>query len=202
MPPTEKAHDVDWPPVAITPPSVRACGRRLSLAYDLNVFVIQASQQDHDARYALRINFVRLVEKALDEWERFVEATCRFTKRGREDLFSLYDATSCMETCLIALSRAASLIPVIGLEPSNGQDVDVGRNGLDNIISVLGSVRNAMATLDDQLASGRPRDDEPHLRLFRNEISVGLYSVPYRFLADALEQFYRLAAELIATPAQ
>ena len=176
--------------------------RPRSTFFAVNRLFRGAGPQNPEA-YALVVNFVRLADLAINEFELGREAILQF-KASNENLAlgRAIRASSHFETCISTLKRAIDHLKAIRghrkVPPSLKYLLPRGINVLSgDVESQVANMRHAIQHLEGRIKKGEILAGQPIiLAINENDIELGAYRIRYSDLADWLKELHNLASKV------
>lgn len=175
-------------------PDLSALFRKKMLTLLLTQVFQCAGANDYAAR-AFQTTFVRVTDKALEDYELARSAFQEFVTRSSNSVWSpLFRATGHMENCLSSLERIFRLARRL-LEHPETSDLVSGVSALaPDVRKRISTIRNAMEHIDERLVNKKIKEGDLTM-LFMGEDSIELQeiSVQYADLARWLTELHDLA---------
>jgi len=147
--------------------------------------------------YALVMNFVRIVDKLVADYERTRANLTEFVNTPNNVMAPLIYATNNCESCITTIIRAIKLGRRIRRD-QNGPQIAKKLFVLSDSVSIkLNGIRNAIEHIDDHIASDTWTPDEPICLIIKNDrLEVVSEEITYAELADWVRQLNELAEKL------
>jgi hypothetical protein len=188
-----------WPPLTNEMPDLSALVPGQTLALVLRLAFPGDRTDAYPARL-LHVTFVRLVDKAISEYE---AARAQMNRYSQEDtpmrpLVALFRAGSEFENCITSLYRALCLLEAIRRDKVSPKLPDALRATLRAKADVR-NFRDAIQHFDDDLANGVPQPGgNLGIRAHSNRVECARGSILYSDLAGWLRSLHGYAGQIAA----
>lgn len=185
-----------WPPKTCEMPDLSGLNSKASLTLILNRMFAGGGPKDAKS-YALVMNFVRVVDKLVVEYEGARTSLINFVNTPNNVVSPLLVATGECESCISTMIRAVNLGRRIRRDPYGPQlarQIPVLANG---IWSRVNDMRNAIEHIDSQIANSIWVPGEPVCLFLKNDrLKLIGEEIQYSELADWITQLHQLAEQL------
>lgn len=184
-----------WPPKTNEMPDLSRLDTKLSLNVALNATLRAAGPLDRNAR-ALWLNYVRLVDQLIWEYEAARHALQNFVDTPNNTLSPLFRAIAHMETLVNTMRRAIFFARRMRRHKDSPKieklNVLSGSAG-DRLVEI----RNAIEHLENKILKGKIAQGEPTTLLVQSDrLELLGHEILYRELADWAVELHDLAIEL------
>ena len=190
----------DRVPSVIEPPSLADLGSNLTLALVINTIFRGRVPGDRRSE-TLMVGFVRIVDKAVREYEACRTALHASRAGGRRSFGKLLEAVASMESCVNALARAHLYVGALRSYrrgPRISRHTAALSTGARNRIRNL---RDAIEHMDERILAGKLAEEEPvALLLDGGCVALGTTRVSFGEMAGWLRGLHGLAFALASRP--
>jgi len=185
-----------WPPKTCEMPDLAGLNAKASLTLLLNRMSAAGGPKDPKS-YAFVMNFIRVVDKLIVEYERTRAALNEYVSTPNNVISPLIYATNNCESCITTMVRAIKLGRRIRRD-QNGPPIAKKMPVLfDSIWSKLNEMRGAIEHIDEQFSNNTWVPGEPVCLLLKSDrLELTGREILYVELADWVRQLNNLAIQL------
>jgi len=187
--------DLSFPPQVSDMPDLSGLYSKNILPWILNITIRAQGSTTHPL-VAYTAGYVRLVDKAVREYELSRHALEEFVDGGAESLSPYFRAADHLENCLNATRRAIRYARRIRRDP-DGLRVEKHEVPMKGEEGRVAAFRNATEHAEQQLGDGTLQEGEATiLMLHQGSFSLGNYEESFGWLADLLRDLHALASKV------
>ena len=173
-----------------------------SIHFAMNCVFGGGGPKDREA-YFLVMNFARLVDFAIREYEYGRKATLEFAEDTDSlSLGLIFRASGHFEVCIDNVKRAIEHLKALRMHPKVPQPIKAllprGIKVLSRSVEVpITGMRNAIQHLENRIKKGEIADGQSLALLpSENELELGVHRIPYADLAEWLTELHALSDRL------
>jgi hypothetical protein len=187
--------DLAFPPQVSDMPDLSGLYSKNILPWILNITLRAQGPTSHPS-VAYTAGYVRLVDKAVREYELSRHALEEFVDGGAESLSPYFRAADHLENCLNATRRAIRYAHRIRRDP-DALHVEKHELPIKGEEGRVAAFRNATEHAEQQLADGTLQEGEATiLMIHQGSFSLGNYEESFRWLAELLTELHALASRV------
>ena len=185
-----------WPPKTCEMPDLSSLNSKTSLTLLLNRVFAGGGPKDPKS-YALVMNFIRVVDVLVTEYESARESLAKFVNTPNDVISPLLVVTGSFELCITTMVRAINLGRRIRRD-RRGPTISRKMSALsDAVWERVNGMRNAIEHIDSELANGSWVPGEPVCLLLKNNrLELAGREILYSELAGWITQLQQLSEEL------
>ena len=174
--------------------------RNLSVWFAVTRLLLASGPKSY-AQYALVVNYICLIDLAVDEYQDGRELALSDLEHG-EIIGVMIRAAGYFEACISNVKRALNHLKVIRSQKDFPPDL---KNGLPRTLKVLRgnvenkitNIRNAIQHLERDIENLNVTQDDPIcLILESDQLLLGGYSISYQELSEWLKEFHKCATTI------
>jgi hypothetical protein len=185
-----------WPPTACEMPDLSHLSANTSLAFVLNRVFTGGGPKDPKS-YALVMNFIRIVDHLVAEYEQTRAALTEFVNTPNNVISPIFDATNYYESCISTMIRVIRLGRRIRNDrksPPIAKKIPVLSN---QIWDRVNNMRGAIQHIDERISKNTWLPGEPVCLLVKSDrLELNGEEILYSELADWVKQLNELGAQL------
>ena len=178
-------------------PDLSMLFRRVSLNYILNAMFRRAGAKDDRARIFIQ-NYIRLVDKSLEEYEFARTNFQTFVSDETNTSFgALFRAIGHMENCMYSLARAIRFAAAMAEHPEMGEHIGQLAVLSKSARTAVEKIRNSVEHMDERVRNLKVRaGDLSALWLAEEVLELEGRTIAYSDLASWLRELHALADRL------
>jgi len=185
-----------WPPKTCEMPDLSGLKSKAVLTLILNRMFAGGGPKNSKS-YALVMNFVRIVDKLITEYDETRASFTEFVNTPNNVILPLFVATGECESCITTIVRSINLVRRIRRDHTGPQIAQKIPALSDGVWSRLNGMRNAIEHIDTQIANNTRVPGEPVCLLLKNDrLELIGEVIEYKDLADWIRQLQQLSEQL------